>query len=63
MKFMKLNMRIEFVANAVNALNIVRCFGRDLEFMSAIADMIINCPAGIVIKAFMPYEVYYHIVS
>ena len=59
MKFMKLNMRIEFVANAVNALNIVRCFGRDLEFMSEIA----NCPAGIVIKAFMPYEVYYHIVS
>ena len=54
----QLNIRIELVADAVNAPDVVRRFGRDLEFVPEVADMIVDSPVGIVVKVFVPDEVY-----
>lgn len=59
----KFDIRIEFVSNAVNAPNIVRRFWRDLEFVPEVTDMVVYRPAGVVVKIFVPYQVYYHVIG
>ena len=59
----KLNIRIEFVTDAVNAPNIVRRFGCDFELVPEVADMIVDCSVGVVVKTFVPHKVYYHVIG
>ena len=57
------DIRIEFVPNAVNAPDVVRRFRCDLELMPEVADMVIDCSVGVVVKIFVPYKVYYHVIG
>ncbi len=59
----KFDIRIEFVPNAVNAPDVVRRFGRDLELVPEVADMIVDCSVGVVVKTFVPHKVYYHVIG
>ena len=59
----KLNIRIEFVTDAVNAPDVVRRFWRNFQLVPKVADMIIDCPAGVVVKIFVPYQIYYHVIG
>ena len=59
----KFDIRIELVPDAMNTSDIIWRFWCDFEFMPEIADMIVDCPAGVVVKIFMPHKVYYHVVS
>ena len=46
----------------MNAPNIIRCLWCNLEFAPEVTNMIIDCPAGVIIKIFVPYKVYNHII-
>ena len=59
----KFDIRIEFVPNAVNAPDVVWRFWCDPEFMPEVADMIVDCSVGVVVKIFVPHEVYYHLIG
>ena len=59
----KFDIRIEFVPDAVNAPDVVRRFGRDLELVPEVADMIVDCSVGVVVKTFVPHKVYYHVIG
>ena len=59
----KFDIRIEFVPNAVNAPDVVRRLWCDLEFMPEIADMVVDCSVGVVVKIFVPHKVYYHVIG
>ena len=59
----KLNVRIEFIAYTVNASDVIRSFWRNPKLVPEIADMVIDCPARVVVKVFVPYQVRYHIVG
>ena len=59
----KFDIRIEFVPDAVNAPDVVRRFWRDLELMPEVADMIVDCSVGVVVKIFVPHKVYYHVIG
>ena len=56
-------IRIEFVPYAVNTPDIIRRFWCDFKFMPEVTDMVIDCPAGIVVKIFMPYKVNNHVIG
>lgn len=43
--------------------DVVRRFGRDLELMPEVADMVVDCSVGVIVKVFMPYKVNNHVVS
>ena len=47
----------------MNAPDVVRRFRRDLEFVPKVADMVVDCPVGIVVEIFVPYKVCYHVVG
>ena len=47
----------------MNALDVVRHFGRNLELVPEVADMIIDCSMGVIAEIFVPHKVYYHIIS
>ena len=47
----------------MNAPNIIRCLWCNLEFAPEVTNMIIDFPAGVIIKIFVPYKVYNHIIS
>ena len=57
------NIRIEFIPNTVNTLDIIRRFWCDFEFMPEVADMITDCPMRIVVEIFVPHKVYYHVIG
>ena len=59
----KFDIRIEFVPDAVNAPDVVRRFWRDLELVPEVADMIVDCSVGVVVKTFVPHKVYYHVIG
>ena len=33
------------------------------ELVPEVADMIVDCPVGVVVKIFVPHEVYYHLIG
>ena len=41
----------------MNAPDVVRRFGRDLELVPEVADMIVDCSVGVVVKTFVPHKV------
>ena len=59
----KFDIGIEFVPDAVNASDVIRRFWCNFELAPEIADMIVDCPAGIVIQIFVPYKVYNHVIG
>lgn len=59
----KFDIRIEFVTDAVNASDVVWRFRRDLELVPEVADMVIDCPVGVVVEIFVPYKVCYHVIG
>jgi hypothetical protein len=59
----KFDIRIEFVPDAVNTPNVVWRFGCNFELMPEVADMVVDCPVGVVVKVFVPHKVYYHVIG
>ena len=59
----KLDVRIESIAYTVNASNVIRNFWRNPKLAPEIADMVIDYPARVIVKVFVPYQVCYHIVG
>lgn len=59
----KFDIWIEFVTDAVNASDVVWRFRRDLELVPEVADMVIDCPVGVVVEIFVPYKVCYHVIG
>ena len=59
----KFDIRIEFVPYTVNTLDVVGRFWCDLEFATKIADVIVDCPVGVVVEIFMPYKVNNHVIG
>lgn len=47
----------------MNAPDVVRRFGRDLELMPEVADMIVDRSVGVVVQIFVPHKVYYHVIG
>ena len=47
----------------MNAPDVVRRFWCDPEFMPEVADMIVDRSVGVVVEIFVPYKVYYHVIS
>ena len=47
----------------MNAPDVVRRFGYDFELGSEVADMVVDCSAGIVVKIFVPYKINNHVIG
>ncbi len=57
------DVRIKFVSDAEHASDVVRYLRCKPEFAPEVADVIADCPAGIVIQIFMPYKVVDHVIN
>ena len=58
----KFDIRIKFVSDTMNAPNVIWCFWCDLEFVPEIADMVVYCPVGVIVKIFVPYKINNHVI-
>ena len=51
----KFNVWIEFIAYTMNASDVIRSFWCNPKLVPEIADMVVDCPARVIVKAFVPY--------